>query len=232
MAETRGFFVTGTDTGIGKTLVAAGLMHAFTRRGARVIGMKPVAAGCESTEQGLYCADLELLKAQANVDVPDAVINPYAFVPPIAPHIAAQQAGQAIDPGHIVQCYGVLASRAEIVVVEGVGGFKVPLTDREDTGDLARLLGLPVVLVVGMRLGCLNHALLAAQAIRAEGLVVAGWVANCIDPDMDMLEENIAALAARLACPLIGVVPYQVYPDPVRTAACLRVDSLIGVRLD
>jgi dethiobiotin synthetase len=215
------YFITGTDTGVGKTLVSCGLLHAFAAQGKTVVGMKPVAAGCMPTPQGLSCEDVASLMAASNVSAPIALINPYAFQPPIAPHLAAAQAGIAIEIEPICAACAALRTLAEVVIVEGVGGWRVPLNPREDTADMAQQLGLPVILVVGMRLGCLNHALLSAQAIGAAGLKLAGWVANRIDPQMSAFDDNLDALQSRLAAPLLGVVPHFTQPgaQPRATSA-------------
>lgn len=207
-AAKYGFFVTGTDTGIGKTLIACALLRAFARRGLRAVGMKPVAAGAERTATGWVNEDVAALRAAGNVDAPTATINPYCFEPPVAPHLAAGEAGVEIDSGEIARCYGALQTQADVVVVEGAGGFLVPLSAAEDMGTLAERLALPIILVVGMRLGCINHALLTAEAIGARGLVLAGWVANHVDPGMARADANVAALSARLATPLLARVPY------------------------
>lgn len=199
-----GYFITGTDTGVGKTLVSCALLHVFAARGKTVVGMKPVAAGCENGKW----MDVELLIAASTITVPRKWINPYALIPPVAPHIAAKQTGVEIDIAIILQACLELQNVAEIVVVEGIGGFLVPFNGHCDGGDMALALGFPVILVVGMRLGCLNHALLTAQAVRATGLPLAGWVANQIDPQMIEFEENVRVLEQRLACPLLGVLPF------------------------
>lgn len=214
----KGIFVTGTDTGVGKTLVSCALLHAYAAMGKRAVGMKPVAAGCD----GGVCDDVEMLRRASGVQAPRELVNPHAFVPPVAPHVAAQEAGVAIELEPIRRAYLELASLAEVVVVEGVGGFRVPLNHSEDTADLAKVLGLPVVLVVGMRLGCLSHALLTAEAVAARGLVLAGWVANRIDPDMERFPSSLEALRQRLDAPLLGVVEYAAQPDPVAVAEKLR----------
>ena len=202
----RGYFVTGTDTGVGKTTVAVALIHALRQRGLRVAAMKPVAAGCEWVEGQLKNDDVRALCAAANVPADPWLVNPYAFVPPIAPHIAAAQAGVEIDIDKIVSAYAALTRAADVVVVEGVGGFRVPLGEHLDTADLAQALDLPVVLVVGMRLGCLNHALLTAEAIAQRGLKWSGWVANVFDPNLPALTENLAALELLLPMPCLGRV--------------------------
>jgi len=214
----RGLFVTGTDTEVGKTLVAAGLIHAFRRLGVRAAGMKPVAAGCFETSGGWKNEDVEALRVASNVDAPLDEINPYCFLAPVAPHVAAAREGRSIELGRIRDRFEALSRRADAVVVEGAGGFLVPLNDREDFADLAQMLGLPVVLTVGMRLGCINHALLTQEAISSRGLVLAGWVANRIDPEMNAFEENLATLESRLRAPLLGVVPYMAVPDAALTS--------------
>lgn len=223
----HGFFVTGTDTGVGKTLVACALLYAFARQGHSVVGMKPVTAGCEETPEGLRNGDVEQLIAASTIKAPRHMVNPYALKPPIAPHIAAQQAGIEIKPALIKTAFEQLKKLAEVVVVEGVGGFKVPLNSRQDSADLAELLGLPVILVVGMRLGCLNHALLTSDAIKARGLKLAGWVANCIDPHMAALQENLRALEERLGQPPLGLLAFQPDPRPKELAHDLDIQSLM-----
>ncbi len=204
------FFVTGTDTGVGKTLISCALLHGFSAQGKRVVGMKPVAAGCAD---GDIHEDVRRLRAASNVPAGPGQINPYCFAPAVAPHLAAQFAGVTIDFVHIVESFTGLAGQADVVIVEGAGGFVVPLNDGQDSADLAAQLGLPIILVAGMRLGCLNHALLTVQAIAARGLTLSGWVANVLDEDMAMLDGNIAALQQRIAPPLLGMVPHMAKPD-------------------
>ncbi|MEK6593336.1 MAG: dethiobiotin synthase [Pseudomonadota bacterium] len=222
-----GFFVTGTDTGVGKTLVTCALLRAFAARGKRVVGMKPVAAGAVQDEGGLRNQDVEQILAAGNIAAPRRLVNPYCFEAPIAPHIAASAAGVSIDLAVIQESYAELACKADIMIVEGAGGFCVPLSAREDMADLAQCLGLPVLLVVGMRLGCINHALLTAQAIRARGLRLAGWLANHIDPALEQADANVAALAQRLHAPLIARIAFARDPDPRRVAAAMDVDQLL-----
>jgi dethiobiotin synthetase len=222
-ARRQGFFVTGTDTGVGKTLVACSLLRAFTARGLTAAGMKPVATGVTPGATG----DVEHLIAAANVVAPREEVNPYGFAPPIAPHIAAQQDGVRIELERIEQAFRALAARAQVVVVEGLGGFHVPLGHGADTTQLAARLALPVVLVVGMRLGCLNHALLTAGAIAARGLKLAGWVANHIDPDMAVATENVQALEEYIPAPLLARIEFATGPDPQAIAAAFGVDFLL-----
>jgi dethiobiotin synthetase len=202
----RGLFVTGTDTGVGKTRVAASLIHALRAQGLRVAAMKPVSAG---SAPGELHDDVAALLQAANVAAGVRDVNPYAFEPAIAPHIAAEQAGVRIDLEAIAAAYARLAAKADAVVVEGAGGWRVPLNEAEDMADLAQRLRLPVVLVVGLRLGCLNHALLTAESIASRQLPWAGWVGNQIDPTMAQQAANIAALRARLPGPCLGIQPFQ-----------------------
>jgi dethiobiotin synthetase len=208
---TRGLFVTGTDTGVGKTRVAVALLRALAAAGQRAVGMKPVSAGIGPHET--VNADVAALAAAGSVDAPLADRNPYAFAPAIAPHLAAAAAGVAIDLDVIASAFERLRVRAETVVVEGAGGALVPLGARIDMLDVAARLDVPVLLVVGMRLGCLNHALLTAVAIRARGIRFAGWVANAIDAAMPMRDENVATLAAMLPAPLIATVAHDRAPE-------------------
>ena len=206
----HGLFVTGTDTGVGKTRIATALLRAFASRGLRAVGMKPVAAGCKRVDGALVNEDVTALMAASTVAAPVELINPYRFQSAIAPHLAAELAGETISLQRIGDAYVALAARADRVVVEGAGGFLVPLNEREDFGDLARLLELPVVLVVGMRLGCLNHALLTAEAVQRRGLRFAGWVANRLDATTPAVERNVQTLCKRLDAPLLGIVPFAV----------------------
>lgn len=220
MAE--GYFITGTDTGVGKTLVSCALLYAFAANGRKVVGMKPVAAGCEN---GRW-KDVDSLMAASTVAAPYKLANPYALIPPLAPHIAAKQANIEIDPTVIQQACVELQKTADIVIVEGTGGFLVPLSDQYDGADLAQVLGLPVILVVGLRLGCLNHALLSAQAVKANKLQLKGWIANSIDPQMLAQRENIQALEQRLGCPLLGVIPHVKEIDLRDLSKLLKLEKL------
>jgi dethiobiotin synthetase len=185
--------------------------------------MKPVAVGCDDDGHN---QDVKQLRAASNVLVSYGQINPYSFQNAIAPHIAAQHAGVRIDFARILTSYHELASQADVVIVEGAGGFRVPLNNNQDIADLAMQLGLPVILVVGMRLGCLNHALLTVSTIEACGLKCAGWVANVLDANMLVLQDNIIALQQRLVAPLLGLVPWQPPPDARRVAAQLKLELL------
>lgn len=216
----QGYFLTGTDTEVGKTFAACALLHAFQRQGRAAVGMKPVAAGTDESGRN---DDVERLIAASGVQAPRALVNPYCFASPIAPHLAAAEEGRAIEPAAILDAYAQLAAQADVVLVEGVGGFRVPLGEGFDTADLAQVLGLPVILVVGLRLGCLNHALLTAEAIARRGLRLAGWIANAIDPAMARSDDNVATLAARLPAPLLGLLPHRPDADPAAVAGCLRL---------
>ena len=207
------FFVTGTDTGVGKTFVSCALLHAMARRHPRVVGMKPVAAGLVQTPDGWDSEDAIALRAASTVGVPPALDNPVRLPDPLSPHLAAERAGTRIDIPHLVACQRELAQHADAMVVEGAGGFLVPLSPEHTGADLAQALGLPVLLVVGLRLGCLNHALLSAEAIRARGLPLAGWVANRIDPGMAAADDNIAFLRQRLGAPLLADIAHSAAPD-------------------
>lgn len=225
----RGVFVAGTDTGVGKTLVAAALLRAASDSGLRCAGVKPVAAGCEQRDGQWVNEDALLLQAAASLPLDYREVNPVALVPAIAPHIAAAQAGLVLDAAMLAAAVGrVRAREPELLVVEGAGGWLVPLSASETMADLAACLGLPVVLVVGLRLGCLNHALLTARAIAATGLPLAGWVGNTLDADMPVREENLATLRTLLPAPCLGVIP-DLGPgaDPARAAAFLDLSPLL-----
>lgn len=219
-------FVTGTDTEIGKTLISGALLHALGQAGVRAAGMKPVAAGAEEREGVLRNEDVDFLYEAAPLKLPRELTTPYLFRTPAAPHIAAALECQPIEPRRIVVAYEQVRAQAEAVVVEGVGGWRVPLTNSYDTSDLARQLGLPVILVVGLRLGCINHALLTAEAIAARGLRLAGWVANTVDPAMGHADGNVEAIAARLNAPLLGRVPRLDQPSAAAAAAHLDLGKV------
>jgi dethiobiotin synthetase len=219
-------FVTGTDTGVGKTLVSSAMLSSLAASGLRAVGMKPLAAGLDLIDGMWRNEDVERLQAAGNVEAPLALRCPYLLRAPMAPHLAARDQGVRIALQPLLQAYEQLARQADAVIVEGVGGFRVPLADDFDTADLAVALGLPVVLVVGLRLGCLNHALLTAEAIRARGLVLAGWVGSAIDSRMLALDDNLQTLRARLDAPLLGVVPHLASPEAARAARHLDLRAL------
>jgi len=228
----RGFFITGTDTGVGKTLVSVGLLRNFAAAGLRAVGMKPVASGALQTTAGLRNADALALQAASTASQPYDDVNPYVFVSAIAPHLAAAEAGVTIEPSRILAALQRLCSGADVVVVEGVGGWQVPLADGLQLPDLARSLGLPVILVVGLRLGCLNHAQLSARAIREDGLILAGWVANAIDPDFECRSGNLATLKQAIHAPLLGDVAWQPAIASEGLADCLDTVSIMKLLND
>jgi dethiobiotin synthetase len=205
----KGVFITGTDTGCGKTQVTLGLMYRLQQAGEIILGMKPVASGASETSQGLRNEDALSIQRQGSFEVPYEKINPFVFAPAIAPHLAAAAAGRPIQMGRILNAFDQLTARADRVIVEGVGGWRVPLGPQLCLPDLVRVLDLPVLLVVGLRLGCLNHALLTQESIRHAGLELRGWIANQIDPEMQEPEANIAALANWLDAPCLGKIPYR-----------------------
>jgi dethiobiotin synthetase len=202
-------FVTGTDTGVGKTRIAAALCVAYAAQGKRVAAMKPVASGCMQTSAGLRNEDAEALRAAMTVRAAYGDVNPYAFEPAIAPHIAAMEAGCPIDFGLLDGCYERLCLQSDVIIVEGAGGWLAPLDATRTFADLAVRWQLDVILVVGLRLGCLNHALLTAEAIEARGLKLAGWVGNSVDPDFERREANTDTLRSRLAANCLGIFPYS-----------------------
>jgi dethiobiotin synthetase len=200
-------FVTGTDTEVGKTIISVGLIAKLQERGLVVAAMKPIASGCERLSEGLRNEDALILSKQANISLPYNVINPYAFEPAIAPHIAAQQVGVVINIKSIKQHYNQIQQQADAVVVEGAGGWLVPLNDQDTMADLAIALDLPVVLVVAIRLGCINHALLSVQAIEQSGLSLYGWVANHVE-DNKQTAAIVSSLKDSITAPCLGNVPY------------------------
>lgn len=227
-----GFFITGTDTGVGKTWVTVALLRCLAAAGVRAVGMKPVASG--AVWDGARWVNDDGLQLQAasagGANLPYEWINPYVFEPPIAPHIAAARAGVAIRITHVLSEFGRLASGADVMLVEGVGGWLTPLGPTTAVADLARALALPVILVVGLRLGCLNHALLTAAAIRESGCRLAGWIANNVEQEFMATDENLALLRARLAAPQWGVLAWQASSPPgsaARVELALDIGSII-----
>ena len=215
------YFVTGTDTNVGKTLVSAALIHSLARNGLKVAGMKPVAAGAELRDGKLWNDDVEFLRGESNVNLPTHLIAPYLFKEAAAPHVAAALEDQQINPDTIFTAFEQIRAQTEAVIVEGAGGFCVPQTPPIDLADIAARLQLDVILVVGLRLGCLNHAFLTAEAIAARGLRLVGWVVNQIDPAMPHQAANIEALRERLPAPCLGSLPWMSVPS-----AALAADKL------
>ncbi|MBB4221751.1 dethiobiotin synthase [Variovorax guangxiensis] len=226
MTQQRRWFVTGTDTGIGKTLVSSAMLSLLAGSGLRAVGMKPVAAGLEEVDGAWRNEDVEQLHAAGNVDAPLELRCPYLLRAPMSPHLAARQEGVSVTLQPLLSAFEQLSAIADAVVVEGVGGFCVPFGDDLDSADLAVALNLPVILVVGLRLGCLNHALLSAEAIRARGLVLAGWVASMVDPSMLAPQANLQTLRARLGAPLLGIVPHLEKPDASSAARHIDLRAL------
>ncbi|MEX0730309.1 MAG: dethiobiotin synthase [Aquisalimonadaceae bacterium] len=224
----RGLFVTGTDTGVGKTLVSAALLHALADGGTRTVGVKPVASGCESTVNGLRNEDALALQAAATERLAYDQINPVALAPAVAPHLAAEDAGIVIEPSVLAAHVRSLESAADWLVVEGAGGWRVPLGPTAGFADLAVALGYPVVLVVAVRLGCINHALLTADAILADGLPLAGWVANMLNPSEPLADRQVESLIARLPAPLLGCVPHLPTADYRSAASELDTRRLLS----
>lgn len=204
----NGLFITGTDTGVGKTHVSVSLVKALVKHGLRTAVMKPIASGSEQTPDGLRNEDAVALMAASNIRVPYATVNPYCFLPAISPHIAAEEAKVGVDIGVIAQRFEALASRADFTVVEGAGGWYAPISKTQSMADLPHSLQIPAVLVVGVRLGCLNHAQLSKEAIEAKGVPLAGWVANCIDPTLERAAENLGTLER-----ILGSEPLALFPS-------------------
>ncbi len=224
----KSYFVTGTDTDAGKTLISAALLHAATAKGLKTIGLKPVSAGCQLIDGQLKNSDALALMKEASVELIYDQVNPMAFEPPIAPHIAADKAGVRMTADRLsALCKGSLMRPYNFALVEGAGGWRVPLNDRETLANLAQDLNFPVILVVGMKLGCISHAMLTAESILRDGLQIAGWVANRIDPKMSEYESNRAWLQARLPGVFLGEVPYLETVQPSNAAEYLNIEPLI-----
>ncbi len=223
------FFVTGTDTDVGKTLIACGLIAAANRHGLKTAAIKPVAAGCQLGDDGPRNQDALQLQQAASIALPYQQVNPVALEPAIAPHIAADLAGKRLSAARLSgYCRGLTTCGADFAVIEGAGGWLVPLNERESFADIARELRTPVILVVAMRLGCINHALLTARAVVYDGLPLAGWVANQVTPDMPYYRENLHTLKQQLPCPLLGEVPYLEEPTGDNAGQYLDVTALLN----
>ena len=219
----QAYFIAGTDTDTGKTTVACALLAAAKLQGLSTLACKPVASGSTVTPEGLRNNDAQQLAAQCNLDIPYSELNPHAFAPAIAPHLAARDVGTLLTAAGLQQdVQRILAYRADLTLIEGAGGWRVPLNDRETLADLAIALQLPVILVVGMKLGCINHALLSAEAIQRDGLPLAGWIANCIDPQMARLQDNLHDLQQLMPTPCLATLPWQVNTRPEQIAANLQ----------
>lgn len=224
-----GFFVTGTDTDVGKTTIAAGLLRAARLAGLSTAAVKPLASGCEAGADGLRNSDALALLAECSLPLSYAEVNPFAFAPAIAPHLAAREAGVPLKVEVLAAAVqAVLAQQADFTLVEGAGGWRVPLDGQATLAELPVALDLPVILVVGVRLGCINHALLTAEAIARDGLRLAGWVANVLDPQTSRLDDNLRTLTERLAAPCLGRVPRLQQADAAAVARHLNI-SLLGL---
>ncbi len=227
----RTFFVAGTDTDVGKTVVSAGLLEAANQRGLSTVAVKPIAAGCEQTEAGLRNGDALILQQSASIKLSYEQVNPIALEPPIAPHIAAQQAGRRLDADRIAAlCRGVMMQPADFMIIEGAGGWRVPLNNRQTLADIPKLLRTPVILVVGMKLGCISHTLLTVEAIVKDGLRLAGWVANRAEPDMSCYSENLETLKAMLSAPLLAEIPHIEECSAQTIAKYIDLEPLLTVQ--
>jgi len=222
----RAIFVSGTDTGIGKTRATLALLEAFKSRGLTVAGMKPIASGCEERKSVLTNQDALAIQSCSSGQIEYADINPYAFAPPIAPHIAAARAGITVDPLAIQDSFHKLAKTYDRIVMEGVGGWRVPLSMDYSTVDLVNSLHLPVVLVVALRLGCINHALLSFECMQNDAVTVAGWIANRLDPDYGETAETIQFLEQHIQAPLLGILPFQPSCNAESLVAAIDISSL------
>lgn len=226
MAKT--YFVTGTDTDAGKTVVACGLLKSFANEGLTTAAVKPVAAGCDSTAEGLRNGDALALMSVVTQTLPYGQVNPIALAPAIAPHIAASQVNKRLSVARLAGfCRGVSMAKVDRVLIEGAGGWRVPLNERETLADLPKELNIPVILVVGMKLGCINHAILTIEAIRNDGCELAGWVANVVDKDMAELAANFASLQSYIPAPCLGLVPFIADITPADVAAHLEQNKLL-----
>ncbi|MCW8888392.1 MAG: dethiobiotin synthase [Gammaproteobacteria bacterium] len=223
----NGFFITGTDTGIGKSWCSAALIWKLQQQGFNVAGMKPIASGCVETAEGLRNEDALLLQQFSSQPIPYSEINPYAFKPAIAPHIAAEKANTCINLESIKSNFDAISCRFDFTIVEGVGGWLVPLNGQQTVADLVTTLGLPVIMVVGIRLGCINHALLTAQQIQQSGCQLAGWIANTTDVEMKEIQRNIETIDAMVDAPLLGTIPFLQQFDQQQFAAAIDINSLI-----
>jgi len=220
------FFITGTDTDVGKTQIAAGLLYLAAHQGLSSLGLKPVAAGCEKTEQGLRNQDALILQSVSSMKLPYEQINPIALIEPVSPHIAAQKEKRILSADRLAGFCRSSYRMADFTLIEGAGGWRVPINPSETMADLVRVLQTPVILVVGIRLGCLNHALLTIEAIRQDAVPLVGWVANCVDANMRALDENIQTLQQRIPAACLGVVPFMLEPTPEKIATYLSLPAL------
>lgn len=222
------FFLTGTDTSIGKTTAACALLHKAAQQGLSSLGVKPVASGCVQTADGLRNDDALLLQHYSSLKLPYQEVNPVALPAPLSPHLAAKLAGRRLTISQLAgYTRATLTHRPQFAIIEGAGGWRVPISDREMLSALPKELNMPVILVVGIRLGCLNHALLTAEIILRDGLRLAGWIANCLDADMEAIAENVATLTQMLPSPCLGVLPYQAQSSIGELAECINLEPLL-----
>tara|TARA_R110002072_G_scaffold21902_6_gene77221 strand:+ start:13840 stop:14529 length:690 start_codon:yes stop_codon:yes gene_type:complete len=226
----NGIFVTGTDTGVGKTWFTLALMEALKQQGSKTSGMKPVASGGSYIAGKLVNEDARSILYHCSDPASYEHVNPFVFEQPVAPSFAAKQADETVKLDRIVASYKQLASVCDNIVVEGIGGWRVPLSDRIGTVDLVRELELPVVLVVGLRLGCINHALLTAEAIKADGVRLCGWVSNQLEKDYLQKEDTVNLLSEELNCPNIANLDYMLVPDPAKTRVKIDPSFIVGLR--
>lgn len=227
----RTFFVAGTDTDVGKTVVSAGLLEAANQRGLSTVAVKPIAAGCQQTAAGLRNGDALILQQTASIKLSYEQVNPIALEPAIAPHIAAQQVERRLDADRIAAlCRGVMMQPADFMIIEGAGGWRVPLNNRQTLADIPKLLRTPVILVVGMKLGCISHTLLTVEAIVKDGLRLAGWVANRAEPEMSCYNENLETLKSMLSAPLLAEIPHIEEYSAVNIAKYIDLEPLLTVQ--
>jgi dethiobiotin synthetase len=229
---TQGYFITGTDTNIGKSTVTASLLYGATKRGLQVAGMKPVATGCMESNDGLRNEDAELMMQYSNVDLAYELVNPYAFEPPVSPHLAAKRQNEEIQISTIMDAYHKICEQSDWIIVEGVGGWMVPINETEFVEDIAKAMQLPLLFVIGTRLGCINHSLLAMERIQASGLTVAGWIANIMDRNINFLPEVIDTLRLRIDAPLVGIIPPYRILNLERISEHLSMDRLFDTTAD
>ena len=225
----RGLFITGTDTDCGKTLIASAVIHAYRRLGLRVVGMKPVASGSAMHNGVLVNNDVESLTSAANVELPADIVNPYIFEPAISPHFAAADKGVRIEKERILSAFKQCQEAADIVIVEGAGGWRVPLGDGLDIATLAKAMDLPVLMVTGLRLGCINHTLLTFDDIQAKGCQIAGWVANLIDENYGFIDQTITSIQSEAPAALLARVPWLEDPDAEKLASAIDLKQLASI---
>jgi len=223
------YFVTGTDTGVGKTTISCAILFLFNKLGQSTVGCKPIASGCDMTQKCLVNNDALMLKKHSSIQFPYGYVNPISLAPAIAPHIAAQKINKIYTVKQLINNISlILNSKADLILIEGAGGWQVPLNDKETLADFATELDVPVILVVGIRLGCINHALLTQADIQRKKIKIAGWVANVIDENMEVINENIHTLKKRIDAPCLGVIPFLASSEIENIAKYLNINKLIN----